>query len=127
MAAQLARPGEKVLLINGDGAFGLNGMEFESMVRQRLPIVSIIGNDGAWGQIKHPQKALIGHTTAAELSQSTRYDKMVEALGGYGETVEQPGQIRPALERAFASGLPGCINVLLDPNKPYGRSTNVAV
>jgi thiamine pyrophosphate-dependent acetolactate synthase large subunit-like protein len=127
IAAQLARPGEKTLLINGDGAFGLNGMEFESMVRQKLPIVSIIGNDGAWGQIKHPQKAIIGHTTAAELSQSTRYDKMVEALGGYGETVERPEDIRPALERAFASGLPSCINVLLDPNKPYGRSTNVAV
>lgn len=127
MAAQLARPDEKVLILHGDGAFGLNGMEFESMVRQKLPIVSIIGNDGAWGQIKHPQKAIIGHTTAAELTPGIRYDKMVEALGGYGELVEQPEEIRPALERAFASGLPACINVLLDPNKPYGRSTNVAV
>jgi acetolactate synthase-1/2/3 large subunit len=127
MAAQLARPGKKVLILHGDGAFGLNGMEFESMVRQHLPIVSIIGNDGAWGQIKHPQKALIGHATAAELSPGIRYDKMVEALGGYGELVERPEDIRPALERAFASGLPACINVLLDPNKPYSRSTNVAV
>ena len=127
MAAQLARPGQKVLILHGDGAFGLNGMEFESMVRQQLPIVSIIGNDGAWGQIKHPQKSIVGHTTAAELAPGIRYDKMVEALGGYGELVEQPADIRPALERAFASGLPACVNVLIDPNKPYSRSTNVAV
>lgn len=127
MAAQLARPGKKVLILHGDGAFGLNGMEFESMVRQHLPIVSIIGNDGAWGQIKHPQRSMLGHATAAELSPGIRYDKMVEALGGYGELVERPEDIRPALERAFASGLPACINVLIDPEKPYGRSTNVAV
>ncbi len=127
MAAQLARPDKKVLILHGDGAFGLNGMEFESMVRQKLPVVSIIGNDGAWGQIKHPQKAILGHATAAELSPGIRYDKMVEALGGYGELVQRPEDIRPALERAFASGLPACINVLIDPNKPYSRSTNVAV
>jgi acetolactate synthase-1/2/3 large subunit len=127
MAAQLARPGKRVLMIYGDGSFGLNGMEFESMVRQNLPIVAIVGNDGAWGQIKHPQKAMVGHTTAAELAPGIRYDKMVEALGGHGELVERPADIRPALERAFASGLPACVNVLLDPNKPYSRSTNVAV
>ena len=127
MAAQIARPGKKVLIVHGDGAFGLNGMEFESMVRQKLPVVSIIGNDGAWGQIKHPQKAIIGHATAAELTPGIRYDKMVEALGGYGELVERPDDIRPALERAFASGLPACVNVLIDPEKPYSRSTNVAV
>jgi acetolactate synthase-1/2/3 large subunit len=127
MAAQIARPGQKVLIVHGDGAFGLNGMEFESMVRQNLPVVSIIGNDGAWGQIKHPQRAIIGHATAAELSPGIRYDKMVEALGGYGELVERAEDIRPALERAFASGLPACVNVLIDPEKPYSRSTNVAV
>nr|BBH89952.1 hypothetical protein KTC_47030 [Thermosporothrix sp. COM3] len=127
MAAQLARPTEKVLIIHGDGAFGFHGMEFESMVRQRLPVVTVIGNDGAWSQIKHPQKALIGHTTAAELAPGIRYDKLVEALGGYGELVERPQDIRPALERAFASGRPACVNVLIDPEKPYGRSTQVAV
>ena len=127
IAAQIARPDRKVLILHGDGAFGLNGMEFESMVRQQLPVVSIIGNDGAWGQIKHPQKAILGHATAAELSPGIRYDKMVEALGGYGELVLKPEDIRPALERAFAAGLPACVNVLIDPNKPYSRSTNVAV
>jgi acetolactate synthase I/II/III large subunit len=127
MAAQIARPGKKVLIVHGDGAFGLNGMEFESMARHKLPIVSIIGNDGAWGQIKHPQKAILGHATAAELSPGIRYDKMVESLGGYGELVERSEDIRPALERAFASGLPACVNVLINPDKPYSRSTNVAV
>jgi acetolactate synthase I/II/III large subunit len=127
MAAQIARPGKKVLILHGDGAFGLNAMEFESMVRQQLPIVSIIGNDGAWGQIKHPQKAMLGHATAAELTPGIRYDKMVEALGGYGELVQSPEDIRPALDRAFASGVAACVNVLIDPDKPYSRSTNVAV
>lgn len=127
MAAQIARPGQRVVILHGDGAFGLNGMEFESMARQHLPVVSVIGNDGAWGQIKHPQKALIGHATAAELRPGIRYDKMVEALGGHGELVQRPEEIRPALERAFASGLPACVNVLIDPDKPYSRSTNVAV
>ncbi len=127
IGAQLARPGKRVLIVHGDGAFGLNGMDFEAMARQKLPIVSIIGNDGAWGQIKHPQKMIVGHTTAAELTPGTRYDQVVAALGGYGELVEHPEGIRPALERAFASGLPACVNVLLDPEKPYSRSTNVAV
>jgi len=127
LAAQIARPGQRVLILHGDGAFGLNGMEFESMARQNIPVVSVIGNDGAWGQIKHPQKALIGHATAAELRPGIRYDRMVEALGGHGELVERPEDIRPALERAFASGLPACVNVLIDPDKPYSRSTNVAV
>jgi acetolactate synthase-1/2/3 large subunit len=61
------------------------------------------------------------------VAKALKYDKMVEALGGYGELVERPEDIRPALERAFSSGLPACINVLIDPNKPYGRSTNVAM
>src|ERR1700730_6763184 len=126
IAAQLARPGQKVLILHGDGAFGLNGMEFESMVRQKLPVVSIIGNDGAWGQIKHPQKMIVGHTTAAELSPGIRYDKMVEALGGYGELVERPAEVRPALERAFASGRPALVNVLTDPTVVYPRKSNLA-
>jgi acetolactate synthase-1/2/3 large subunit len=127
MAAKLARPQQQVALLYGDGAFGLNGMEFESMVRHKLPVVAVIGNDGQWAQIKHPQKKLLGHSTAADLAPGIRYDKMVEALGGYGELVERPEEIRPAIERAFASGLPACINVLTDPNVVYGRSTQAAV
>ena len=127
IAASLARPGSQVALLSGDGAFGLNGMEFETMARHHLPVVAVIGNDGQWGQIKHPQKALLGHSTAADLAPGIRYDRMVEALGGYGELVERPEDIRPAIERAFASGLPACVNVLTDPAVAYSRSTQVAV
>jgi acetolactate synthase-1/2/3 large subunit len=116
-----------VAILFGDGAFGLNGMEFETMARHHLPVVAVIGNDGQWAQIKHPQKAMLGHSTAADLAPGIRYDRMVEALGGYGELVERPEDIRPAIERAFASGLPACVNVLIDPNVVYGRSTVAAV
>lgn len=127
IAARLAHPDRQVALLSGDGAFGLNAMEFETMARHHLPIVAVIGNDGQWGQIKHPQQALLGHSTAADLAPGIRYDRMVEALGGYGELVERPDMIRPAIERAFASGLPACINVLTDPTVAYGRSTQAAV
>ena len=127
IATKLARPDKQVAVLFGDGAFGLNGMEFETMVRHNLPIVGVIGNDGQWAQIKHPQKAMLGHSTAADLAPGIRYDRMVEALGGYGELVERPEDIRPALERAFASGKPACVNVLTDPNVVYSRSTQAAV
>jgi acetolactate synthase-1/2/3 large subunit len=127
IATKLARPDKQVAILFGDGAFGLNGMEFETMVRHNLPIVGVIGNDGQWAQIKHPQKAMLGHSTAADLAPGIRYDRMVEALGGHGELVERPEDIRPALERAFASGKPACVNVLTDPNVVYSRSTQAAV
>lgn len=122
IAARLARPQEQVLILNGDGAFGLNGFEFETMVRHKLPVVSVVGNDGAWGQNKHPQQERFGHTIAQELSQDVRYDQVVAAFGGYGEMVTEPNQIRPALERAFASGVPACLNVITDPTVRYGHS-----
>jgi acetolactate synthase-1/2/3 large subunit len=102
--------------VYGDGSFGLNAMEYESAIRQRIPFVGVIGNDGAWGQIKVAQEALYGegNAPAADLSQEAGYERMVEGLGGYGERVTQPSQIRPALERAFASGVPACLNVLVD-------------
>ena len=127
MAAQLARPDERVLLISGDGSFGLNGFEFETMARHRLPIVCVVGNDGAWGQIKHPQIQFFGSSPAADLAPRIRYDKVVEALGGYGEMIERPEDIRPALARAFAAGVPACINVIIDPNAPYSRSSVIGL
>jgi len=127
LAAKLARPDKQVAILFGDGAFGLNGMEFETYARHNLPIVGVIGNDGQWAQIKHPQKAMLGHSTAADLRPGIRYDKMVEALGGYGELVERPEDIRPAIDRAFASGKPACVNVLTDPTVVYSRSTQAAV
>ncbi|MFI5274466.1 MAG: thiamine pyrophosphate-dependent enzyme, partial [Ktedonobacterales bacterium] len=127
LAAKIARPNKQVAILFGDGAFGLHGMEFETMVRHNLPIVAVIGNDGQWAQIKHPQQAMLGHSTAADLAPGVRYDRMVEAFGGYGELVERPEDIRPAIERAFASGKPACVNVLTDPTVVYSRSTQVAV
>ncbi len=112
IAAKLARPDKEVLIIYGDGAFGFNGMEYETAVRHNLPILGIIGNDAAWGQIRRPQVALFGEDRAIATELAfTRYDKVVEALGGYGEYVESADQILPALERARASRKPACVNV----------------
>ncbi len=123
LAAQLARPDQRVLIIYGDGSFGLNGFEFDTAVRFGLPIVGIVGNDAAWGQMMRPQVGIFGRAVATELA-STRYDLVVEALGGHGEHVTEPGEIRGALERAFASGKPALINVEIrqDRDQPKGST-----
>jgi acetolactate synthase-1/2/3 large subunit len=114
IAAKNLFPQKKVLIINGDGSFGLNGFEFDTAVRFNLPMVSIVGNDAGWGQIRTSVGQMLGRAPATALAP-TRYDKIVEAMGGYGEHIETPGHIKTALERAFASGKPACINVMLDP------------
>jgi acetolactate synthase I/II/III large subunit len=116
MAAKLAKPDKQVLIVYGDGSFGLNAMEYESAIRQDIPFVGVIGNDGAWGQIKVAQEALYGegNAPAAVLSQAAGYERMVEGLGGYGERVTEPREIRPALQRAFDAGVPACLNVMVD-------------
>lgn len=112
LAAQLAHPDQRVLIVYGDGSFGLNGFEFDTAVRFGLPIVGVVGNDGAWGQMMRPQAMLYGsdRVVATELNY-TRYDQVVEALGGHGEHVTEPDQIRPAIQRALASGKPALVNV----------------
>jgi acetolactate synthase I/II/III large subunit len=107
------------------GAFGLNGMEVETAVRFRLPMTVIIGNDDGWGQIRNPQLAFFGEEVATSLP-STRYDRMVEALGGRGVLVCEPKEIGPALERALASDDVWCINVVLDPSA-YRRTGQVSM
>ena len=115
IAAKLAKPDKQVLIVYGDGSFGLNAMEYDTAIRHKLPFVGIIGNDQAWGQIKVAQEAMYGEGNApASVLADTPYENMVEGLGGYGERVEKPSEIRPALERAFASGVPACINVMID-------------
>lgn len=113
IAAKLAFPNKRVMNVNGDGSFGFNAMEFETAVRHNVPFVSVVANDQGWGMILHNQRELYGddRVVGSELG-AVRYDKVVEALGGYGELVEDPAQIKPALERAFASGKPACINVM---------------
>ena len=123
MAAKLAHPDRQVVLLSGDGAFGFSAMEFDTMVRHRIPVVCVVGNNGIWALEKHPMQSMLGTSIAADLGHRTRYDKVVESLGGHGEMVERPDEIRPALERAFKSGLPACINVICDPGAEYPRSS----
>ena len=117
LAAKALHPDWRVLLLSGDGAFGLNGMELETAVRFDLPLVCVVGNDGGWGMIRSVQQAFYGRErTVATSLPFTRYDRLVEALGGEGETIEDPRRLRPALERALASGRVTCLNVILDPD-----------
>ncbi|MEX2194029.1 MAG: acetolactate synthase [Thermoleophilaceae bacterium] len=126
MAAKLARPDKQVCLLMGDGAFGFAGMEFDTMVRHGIPVVAVMGNNGIWALEKHPMEFLYGYSVAAELQPECRYDKVVEALGGHGELVRSPDELRPALERAFESGRPALVNVLTDPTVVYPRKANLA-
>ena len=125
LAAQLTHPDRRVLIVYGDGSFGLNGFEFDTAARFGLPIVGIVGNDAAWGQMLRPQAVIYGddRLVATEL-EYTRYDRVVEALGGHGEHVTKPGEIGPALERAFASGRPALVNVEMrrDVGAPKGST-----
>jgi acetolactate synthase-1/2/3 large subunit len=123
MAAKLAHPDRQVVLLSGDGAVGFSAMEFDTMVRHKIPVVCVVGNNGIWALEKHPMLSMLGVSIAADLGNRTRYDRVVEALGGYGEMVDRPDQIKPALERAFASGLPACVNVICDPGAEYPRSS----
>jgi acetolactate synthase-1/2/3 large subunit len=126
LAAKLARPDRQVVLLQGDGAFGFSGMEWDTLARHNVPVVSVIGNNGIWALEKHPMEALYGYSVVAELRPETRYDEVVEALGGHGELVATPAELRPALKRAFGSGLPAVVNVLTDPAVAYPRRSNLA-
>jgi acetolactate synthase-1/2/3 large subunit len=127
IAAKLLRPARRVLLIAGDGAFGLNGMEMETAVRFGLPMTVVIGNDGGWGQIRNPQLSFFGAERAVATSLPfTRFERMVEALGGRGVHVTEPADLGPALERALGSDEVYCVNVVLDP-AAYRRTGQVSM
>jgi acetolactate synthase-1/2/3 large subunit len=123
IAARLARPSAQIVLLLGDGAAGFSLMDVDTLVRHKLPVVMVVGNNGIWGLEKHPMNALYGYDVVAELAPGTRYDQVVTALGGGGELVTRPGEIGPALDRAFASGVPYLVNVLTDPAVAYPRAT----
>jgi acetolactate synthase-1/2/3 large subunit len=115
IAAKLARPEKLVIVINGDGSFGINAMEFHTAVRHNIPFLCVINNDQAWGMIKHGQEKTYGDERVVATGLGVvHYEKIVEALGGYGEFVTDDEGIVPALERALASGKPACVNVLTD-------------
>ena len=116
IAAKLLAPERPVCVVQGDGAFGLNGFDFETAVRFKLPMVVVVGNDAAWGQILIPQRNLYGEDKSpATRLAPTRYDRVVEAFGGRGEHVEDPADLVPALERAFQSDSVYCVDVAIDP------------
>jgi acetolactate synthase I/II/III large subunit len=125
IAARVARPSSQIALLLGDGAAGFSLMDVDSMVRHQLPVVIIVGNNGMWGLEKHPMQAIYGWDVACDLQPGCRYDEVVRALGGAGELVTDPGQIGPALDRAFASGVPYLVNVLTEPSDVYPRTSNL--
>ena len=117
VAAKIARPEQRVACITGDGAFGLTGLELDTAVRHDVPIVVVISNNAAWAIERASQIRDYGpdRVIGTDLLP-TRYDLMAQALGCHGELAERPEELAPALERAFASGRPACVNVMTDPN-----------
>ena len=126
IGARVTYPDRQICVLMGDGAAGFSLMDVESLVRQRLPVVIVVGNNGVWGLEKHPMRAMYGYDVAADLQPGLRYDDVVRALGGAGETVSRAKELGPALDRAFAAGVPYLVNVLTDPTDAYPRSANLA-
>jgi acetolactate synthase-1/2/3 large subunit len=126
LAAKLAHPQRQVVLLVGDGAFGFSGMEFDTLARHGVNVVAVMGNNGIWALEKHPMELIYGYSVVADLRPSTRYDEIVAALGGHGELVQRPQDLRPALTRAFEAGRPALVNVLTDPSVAYPRRSNLA-
>ncbi len=115
LAAKLAHPQRPVFVFLGDGTFGYHAMEFDTALRYHLPIIAVVGNDARWNAEHQLQIQNYGEerTVGCELLPS-RYDKVIEALGGHGEFVQDPDDLAPAVERALASGLPACINITIE-------------
>ena len=123
IAARIARPSAQVTLLLGDGAAGFSLMDVDTLVRHDLPVVMVMGNNSAWGLEKGPMQMLYGYDVIADLGQRTPYDDVVKALGGGGEMVTDPKDIGPALDRAYASGVPYLVNVITDVEAAYPRTT----
>ncbi len=122
LAAGIVHPQAPLFLLLGDGAAGFSLMDVDSLVRHRIPAVMIVGNNAGWALEKHPMRFLYGYDVITDLAP-TRYDDIVVALGGGGETVTDPAQIGPAIDRAMASGMPYLVNVMTDPEAAYPRTT----
>ena len=122
IAAKLADPSRRVIVFSGDGGFGFNGMEIDTAVRHDLPMVVVLGNDAAWGIDRQIQLAVYGKSVATDLYQ-TRYDIVVDGLGGFGQLVEKPEELAPAFSRAVASRRPALLNVPIQRTvSPRGES-----
>ena len=112
MAAKLAHPEKQVIVFIGDGAFGFYPREFDTCIRHNLPITVVLGNDSTWGIDKTFQLAYFDRAVATDL-RTIRCDKVVESIGGYGQMVETPEEVGPAVRRALASGRPSLVNVVV--------------
>jgi acetolactate synthase-1/2/3 large subunit len=126
LAAGIAHPGRQIVLLLGDGAIGFALGDLDTLVRFGIDVTMIVGNNGIWGLEKHPMELFFGYAVAAELRPGTRYDLVLEALGGHGELVEESDQLGPAIDRALATGGPSLVNVITDPADAYPRSSNLA-
>jgi thiamine pyrophosphate-dependent acetolactate synthase large subunit-like protein len=117
VGAQAARPDRQVILVSGDGSFGMNIQEIDTAVRHGLNFIAVISHNGGW------TGAIEGRKVPGRDLLMTRYDEVAKAFGAHGEYVERPEQIRPALERARASGKPAIVNCVVNP---YARATTQA-
>jgi acetolactate synthase-1/2/3 large subunit len=125
LAAALAHPDRQTVVLYGDGAIGFSLGDLDSLARHRANVVAIVGNNGIWGLEKHPMQALFGYDVLCDLAPATRYDRVAEDLGCHGELVQEPAELGPALDRAFAFDGPSLVNVLTDPDDAYPRSSNL--
>jgi acetolactate synthase I/II/III large subunit len=122
LGVKTASPAKQVVVVAGDGAFGLNGFEVDTLARFDLPAVFVIGNDAAWGEIRIPQVGIYGaDAEVATRLAPTPYHRLAEVFGGHAEHVERPDELAPALERALAAGEPAIVNVMLDPDAMAGH------
>jgi acetolactate synthase-1/2/3 large subunit len=124
LGAKAARPDKQVALITGDGAAGMNFMEFETALRHKLPFVAVVCNDSAWGMTKHQIEITYGKRAKAQGVElgMIPFHEVLKALGGYGELIENPRDLKPAIERAFSSGVPALVNVVTDPGAVSGAT-----
>jgi acetolactate synthase-1/2/3 large subunit len=116
IGVKTAKPDKGVVVVTGDGSFLFHGSEIDTAVRHNKQIVVVISNDCQWGMVRHGQQFLKFREICTELNERVRYDKYAQSLGAYGEIVTEPGEIRPALKRAFDSGLPAVLDVRTDPS-----------
>ncbi|MGU3586777.1 thiamine pyrophosphate-binding protein [Rhodococcus sp. C26F] len=124
IGAHRARPDAPVVIITGDGAAGFHIQEFDTMARHNIPVVTVVFNNAVWGMSIHGQEAVYGDrgVVVSELADSA-YEKVAEAFGGYGERVQSTAAIADAMKRAFAAGVPACLNVEIDPTVVHPITT----
>jgi acetolactate synthase-1/2/3 large subunit len=123
LGVKAAKPDKQVVVVAGDGAFGLNGFELDTLSRFGMAAVFVIGNDAGWGEIRIPQAGIYGEDAAVAVDLApTRYDRLTEVFGGHAEHVERADQLAPAVERALASGEVAVVNVMLDPQAMAGHA-----